>query len=53
MLKENAEEMVSSVEIYDAVGDHIQSSVEGLSDNDVHEICDRLTDILHEGFNFV
>uniref|UniRef100_A0A915DQY3 ABC transporter domain-containing protein n=1 Tax=Ditylenchus dipsaci TaxID=166011 RepID=A0A915DQY3_9BILA len=49
LLKENLEEMTSVDEIYEAVGDHIQSSVEGLSEGQVQDICDRLMDILHDG----
>lgn len=52
LLNENVDEMISSVEIYEAVGDHIQSSVEGLSNEVVQEICDKLTNILHKGFLF-
>lgn len=49
LLRENLEEMTSVEEVYEAVGDHIQSSVEGLSGNEVQDICDRLMDILHDG----
>lgn len=50
LLNENVDEMTSSTEVYDAVGDHIQSSVENLSEDVVQEICDKLTNILHKGF---
>ncbi|KAI1731614.1 ABC transporter domain-containing protein [Ditylenchus destructor] len=49
LLRENLEEMTSVDEVYDAVGDHIQSSVDGLSNDDVQDICLKLMNILHDG----
>ncbi|KAI1717926.1 ABC transporter domain-containing protein [Ditylenchus destructor] len=49
LLRENLEEMTSVDEVFDAVGDHIQSSVDGLSNDDVQDICLRLMNILHDG----
>lgn len=53
LLRENSDEMTSVDEVYEAVGDHIQSSVEGLSNDDVQDICLRLMDILHDGKKIV
>lgn len=53
LLKENSDEMTSAEEVYEAVGDHIQSSVNGLSDDDVQDICDKLVSILHKGYGFL
>ncbi len=53
MLTENAEELTSVEDIFDAVGEHIQSSVNGLSDEAINEACKRLMHLLHDGFAFV
>lgn len=34
----------------DAVGDHIQNSVEGLSDDAIERVCEKLILLLHDGF---
>jgi hypothetical protein len=52
VLTENAEELTSVEDIFDAVGEHIQSSVNGLSDEAINETCKRLMHLLHNGFVF-
>lgn len=42
--------MTSASEVYEAVGDHLQASVEDLSDEDVQKLCESLMDILHDGY---
>lgn len=43
------DEMTSASEVYDAVGDHLQASVDGLSEEDVQQLCEKLLNILHDG----
>lgn len=51
LLEENAEELTTVDEIFDAVGDHIQGSVDGgIGEKEVQEMCERLLNILHNGY---
>ncbi|CAD6187861.1 unnamed protein product [Caenorhabditis auriculariae] len=47
VLKENADELTSLEEVMDAVGDHLQASVDDLSDEGVHNACNYLLRLLH------
>ncbi|VDD91174.1 unnamed protein product [Enterobius vermicularis] len=49
ILKENADEITSKDDVMDAVGDHIQNSVEGLSDDAIERVCEKLILLLHDG----
>uniref|UniRef100_A0A914WTW6 ABC transporter domain-containing protein n=1 Tax=Plectus sambesii TaxID=2011161 RepID=A0A914WTW6_9BILA len=49
VLTENAEEFTSVEDIYEAVGEHIQSSINGLSDEAINEACKKLMHLLHDG----
>ncbi|VDN06377.1 unnamed protein product [Thelazia callipaeda] len=49
LLRENADDLFSKEDIVDAVGIHIQSSVEGLSDEAVELACEKLALLLHDG----
>ncbi|KHN77035.1 ATP-binding cassette sub-family F member 3 [Toxocara canis] len=49
ILHENADEITSKDDVIEAVGDHIQSSVEGLSDEAMHNVCEKLMLLLHGG----
>lgn len=49
MLTENAQELTSAEDIFEAVGEHIQSSIDGLSDEAINEACERLMHLLHDG----
>lgn len=49
ILRENAEDITSKDDVIEAVGEHIQSSVEGLTDEAVHIVCEKLVFLLHGG----
>lgn len=49
ILRENADEITSKNDVIEAVGDHIQSSVEGLTDEAVDNLCEKLMLLLHGG----
>uniref|UniRef100_A0A9J2PFE9 ABC transporter domain-containing protein n=2 Tax=Ascaris TaxID=6251 RepID=A0A9J2PFE9_ASCLU len=49
ILRENADEITSKDDVIEAVGEHIQSSVEGLSDEAMHNVCEKLMLLLHGG----
>lgn len=52
ILHENADEITSKDDVLEAVGEHIQSSVEGLSDEAVEKVCEKLMLLLHDGKEF-
>ncbi|CAB3402090.1 unnamed protein product [Caenorhabditis bovis] len=47
ILKENADEIVSLEEVMDAVGEHLQASVENLCDVGTKNACQQLLKLLH------
>uniref|UniRef100_A0A915BN94 ABCF3 PWI-like helical bundle domain-containing protein n=1 Tax=Parascaris univalens TaxID=6257 RepID=A0A915BN94_PARUN len=49
ILRENADEITSKDDVIEAVGEHIQSSVEGLSDEAMRNVCEKLMLLLHGG----
>lgn len=49
ILRENADEMTSKDDVLEAIGDHIQSSVEGLTDEAIERVCEKLMFLLHNG----
>ncbi|CAG9537682.1 unnamed protein product [Cercopithifilaria johnstoni] len=51
VLRENADDLLSKEDIVEAVGMHIQSSVEGLSDEAIELVCEKLALLLHNGKN--
>uniref|UniRef100_A0A915Q1U3 ABC transporter domain-containing protein n=1 Tax=Setaria digitata TaxID=48799 RepID=A0A915Q1U3_9BILA len=51
VLRENADDLFSKEDVVEAVGVHIQSSVEGLSDEAVELVCEKLALLLHDGKN--
>ncbi|EJD74783.1 hypothetical protein LOAG_17948 [Loa loa] len=51
VLRENADDLLSKDDVIEAVGVHIQSSVEGLSDEAIELVCEKLALLLHNGKN--
>lgn len=49
ILRENADEITSTDDVMEAVGDHIQGSVDGLTDEAVKRVCEKLMFLLHDG----
>ncbi|EJW70663.1 hypothetical protein WUBG_18431 [Wuchereria bancrofti] len=49
VLRENADDLLSKEDVVEAVGVHIQSSVEGLSDEAIDLVCEKLALLLHNG----
>lgn len=49
VLRENADDLLSKEDVIEAVGMHIQSSVEGLSDEATELVCEKLASLLHNG----
>lgn len=49
VLRENADDLLSKEDVVEAIGVHIQSSVEGLSDEAVELVCEKLALLLHNG----
>ncbi|VDK87321.1 unnamed protein product [Onchocerca ochengi] len=53
VLRENADDLLSKEDVAEAVGVHIQSSVEGLSDEAIDLVCEKLALLLHNGKNVI
>ncbi|MCP9257181.1 ATP-binding cassette sub-family F member 3 [Dirofilaria immitis] len=49
VLRENADDLLSKEDVVEAIGVHIQSSVEGLSDEAIELVCEKLASLLHNG----
>lgn len=49
ILRENADEITSKNDVLDAIGDHLQGSVEGLTDETIDRVCEKLMLLLHNG----
>ena len=49
LLKENAEDIATAEDVFEAVGDHIQGFADGLGRAEVDEICQKLFLLLHDG----
>lgn len=49
VLRENADDLLSKEDVVEAVGVHIQSSIEGLSDEAIELVCEKLALLLHNG----
>lgn len=47
VLRENVDELITLEDVVDAVGDHIQASVDDLSDEGVRNVCQHLLRLLH------
>jgi hypothetical protein len=50
LLTENASELTSPSEVFEAVGDHIQASANDVSEDETNELCQKIFSILHEGY---
>ncbi|MFH4978007.1 hypothetical protein AB6A40_004716 [Gnathostoma spinigerum] len=49
VLSENADDFRSKDDVIEAIGDHLQEAVKGLSDDEVANVCEKLVFLLHDG----